>query len=399
MKECGSCWWSCAGCMRIRFCDLCSDFCCQMHIFRAPYIANTTDSFGEQLLIQSSSSGLTLNKWQINVRHLHSLGWWHTLEANVSPLAIPVALQVKPSTLSHSNDGKLETQLVSIKFPDSAFFTWQVKLFPCLPLSLPRCPANNKRWKQLHRKVKVWKLTSCALPPSDFSTSGEQRRWYPAGWLRASPSGRRPGPPSRTERRGTAVPSWPGCWSGRRPSARRLSPWWRWASFCWRGWASGPEVNGWSLVGSGCWRVEGAVLTQGQTKLSHGSSPPLRTALCSCLGTRRRPPVSQVTRLRSLLLQTDFARGETQLGWHERSSRLLARKTSCCWRPGCPVKHQSRLLWGHCCLLRAAQPQAVWTMSRSWGAAELEAHQNAGSHTGKPEKRPRQSAQPPNNQK
>lgn len=117
-------------------CHFCSDFCCQRHNFRSPYFANTTDSFGEQLLIQSSSSGLTLNKWQINVRHLHSLDWRHTLEASVSPLAIPVALQVKPSTPSHSNDGKLETQLVSIKFPDSAFFTWQVKLSPRLSLFL-----------------------------------------------------------------------------------------------------------------------------------------------------------------------------------------------------------------------------------------------------------------------
>lgn len=247
-----------------------------MHSFRSHNFANTNNSWVEQLLIQSFSSNrssdLTLNKWQINVRHLRSLDWRNILGANISPLLIPVILQVKPSALSGLNDRKLETQLVSIKFPDSAFhMTGQA--FPHLSLSLAHCPANNKRWKQLQGKVKVWKLTSCDLPPSDFSTSRERRRWYPAGWLPGSPGGCRPWPPSRTERRGRAVPSGHACWSGRRPSAWHTFPWSHSWSLFWG------AKRGFLMAG-GYWRVEEAPLTQGQPKLCPGSSPQLITALC-----------------------------------------------------------------------------------------------------------------------
>lgn len=242
----------------------------------------------------------------------HSLDWWHTLKVNISPLAIPVTAGkvIYPIRLEWREIrnaaciNKISRLVVS---HDRSNFP------PSLSRSLAPCPANNKRWKQLCGKVKVWKLTFCDLPPSDFSTSREQRRWYPAGRPRVSPWGRRPWPPSRTERRATEVPSWHGCWSGHKPSVWRVSPLLHSASFCWGSSEPRLEQRRWSLMVGGSWRVAGAFLRGGRSKLCHGSSPQLRTGLCACL-RRRCPPVSQVTRLLRLFLQTEgrFGRGGTR---------------------------------------------------------------------------------------
>ena len=94
------------------------------------------------------------------------------------------------------------------------------------------CLANNKKWKQLLGKVKVWKLTSYGRPPSDFSTSPERWHWYPAGRLWVPPSGPQLWPPSPTRWQKRAAPWWHGCWSGRRLSENPASPLCCWTSFC-----------------------------------------------------------------------------------------------------------------------------------------------------------------------
>lgn len=179
--------------------------------------------------------------------------------------------------------------------------------------TFPPLPAlqKAKKWKQLLGKVKVWKLTSYGLPPSDFSTSRGRRRWYPAGWLRVSPSGPRLWPPSRTGRRETAVPSWRGCWSGRRPSEQRASPWWRWASFCLScldSWLH-PSQDDCPLKVGGFWRAEVVLLIRGRSKPSLGSSPQLITGLWLSLHLKRfHPPVSRETCLLNLFLPSDHHR-------------------------------------------------------------------------------------------